>query len=74
MRPERVVEVHRAAAGEHEDMVDAVRGEPIGHPVGELHLSHGFHPLESAVRRIASSRLVVAATPSSLRMRAVEGT
>jgi hypothetical protein len=74
MRAERMVEVHRAAAGQHEDVAQALHGEALGHPGGEFHRSHGFHPFQSAVRRIASSRPIVALTPSCSRIRSVEGT
>jgi len=35
--PERLVEVHRSAANNQEDMLDAQVGDELDHIVGELH-------------------------------------
>ena len=59
--PERVVEVHRAAAGQHEDVLDAAVGEVAEDPVRQLH-RHGFSApsvsrLAKSTRRPSASRI-----------------
>src|SRR5206468_692586 len=71
---DRMVEVHRAAAGQHERVGDPVRDELISHPVRQLHFGHSPHPFHRAVRTIASSRPTVGATPNSFLIFCVSGT
>ncbi len=60
-----VIEVHRAAARQHESIGDAVLDELFSYPLGELDLRHPFQPFQIAVRRMASSSPTVGTRPSS---------
>ena len=43
LAPERVVQMHRAAARQHEDVADALVHEDVGDEIGDAHLGHGCY-------------------------------
>ena len=74
MRADRVVKVHRAAAGQHERVADAVGDELVRHPMRQFNFGHSLHPFHRAVRTIASSMPTVGTTPNSFLIFFVAGT
>ena len=75
---EGIVQMHGAAAGDHENPADAPIGQLADHVMRKL--NHGCASANlavachAAVRRMASGRSIHSSSPSSARARAVDGT